>query len=605
MTQELQLQNKVDSIMEYLTTSLDTPYHGSSSMTPCIYDTAWLALIIKPEGVFNDHRDAAQHLHSQWLFPECFQAVLDSQSTDGGFGSSRASRVDEVMNAMAAVLALSKHAHNPTVTPSSSCSPSDLQERIDRGIRYLHSALSTWDNEAVLATDHVGFEILIPCLLDLLKAEGGIDLRASFPGHAALMQLNARKMARFHPSMLYSTRKTTLLHSLEAFIGRIDFDAVAHHLTHGAMLNSPSSTAAYLMHATRWDARAEAYLRFVVEQGVGAMVPSAFPITMFEISWCLSTLLESGHSTQQLGEDAVHKLTTFVTRQLEESDGVCGFAPGVVPDADDTAKCIFFLNSTGRQTSCDRMVEVFEDEAHFKTYDLEVTDSFSANCNVLKALLTSSNPARHQPQISKVLRYLCQRWHRGGLTDKWNLRPQYSMMLLTEALVLALQRWDHGDLPEILPELMGHQGILRVLAEITVQLLQTPHAAEITGDAASAEVTGYTLLALKRIASLPWSLPLGERIDTAIVEATRHLQIHEGTWTLAQDHWIEKVSYGSRLLSLTYCVAALGAPQFHRWGPRVLRLCLLSVEEEEKKEKEETQYKALDVMLPSRLQVIA
>ncbi|PYH82072.1 hypothetical protein BO82DRAFT_414080 [Aspergillus uvarum CBS 121591] len=488
MMQDLKLQNKVNSIMEYLTTSLDTPYHGSSSMTPCIYDTAWLAMIIKPEGVFNDHSDAAPQLHSQWLFPECFQAVLDSQSIDGGFGSSRASRVDEVMTAMAAVLALSKHAHNPTVTPPSS-SPSDLQERIDRSIRYLHSALSTWDNEAVLATDHVGFEILIPCLLDLLEADGGIDLRASFPGHAALMQLNARKMARFHPSMLYSTRKTTLLHDL------------------------------------------------------------------------------------------------ILTITLP--------APGVVPDADDTAKCIFLLNSTGRQTSCDRMIEVFEDEAHFKTYDLEVTDSFSANCNVLKALLTSSNPARHQPQISKVLRYLCQRWHRGGLTDKWNLRPQYSMMLLTEALVLALKRWDHGDLPEILPELMGHQGILRVLAEITVQLLQTPHAAEITGDAASAEVTGYTL---------PWSLPSGERIDTAIVEATRHLQSHKGTWTLAQDHWIEKVSYGSRLLSLTYCVAALGAPQFHRWGPRVLRLCLLSVEEEHK---EETQHKALDVMLPSRLQVIA
>lgn len=270
------LQSHVESIMTYLTSSLDTPYHGSSAMTACIYDTAWLAMISKTETANDCDRP-----QTRWLFPVCFQAILDSQCADGGFGS-RTSRVDAVMNSMAAVLALSKHALNPSVIgcPSSLL---DLQTRIEKGTSFLQSVLSSWD---VLATDHVGFEILIPCLLDLLS-EDGVELR-SFPGYNTLMQLNGRKLAKFHPKMLYTSRKTTLLHSLEAFIGKIDFDAVAHHLTGGAMLNSPSSTAAYLIHATKWDDGAEAYLRYVVNQGLG-LVPSAFPITLFEISWVCST----------------------------------------------------------------------------------------------------------------------------------------------------------------------------------------------------------------------------------------------------------------------------------------------------------------------------
>ncbi|PWY86712.1 terpenoid cyclases/Protein prenyltransferase, partial [Aspergillus heteromorphus CBS 117.55] len=505
-------------------------------MTTCIYDTAWLAMVTKEE-----------EGQIRWLFPDSFKAILESQSLDGGFGS-RTSDVDAIMNTMAALLALSKHGHNPSVA---GCPPvANLQERIAQGGAFLQNVLLSWD---ILSTDHVGFEILIPCLIDLLYNDG-VDVRA-FPGYENLIRLNQRKLARFRPEMLYMPRQTTLLHSLEAFSGKINFDAVAHHLTGGAMLNSPSSTAAYLINSSKWDAEAEAYLRYVAEKGRG-LVPSAFPITLFEISWCLSTLLESGFTVQQLGEKPIQQLSDFVVKNLKENGGVCGFAPGVLPDADDTAKCIFLLNCIGQRTDCDRMIEVFEDKSHFKTYDLEVTDSFSANCNVLKAMLVAEDAARHLPQICKVLRYLCQIWHDGQLNDKWNLRPQYSMMLLTEALVHVLKRWDQGDLNEIPVELMAEQGILSVLSDILDGLLRT-QSLEDGGWGGSAEVTGYALLALKRLASLPWSLECGDKVDLAIDLATVYLQTREGEWTTPQENWIEKVSYGSRLLSLTYAVAAL------------------------------------------------
>jgi hypothetical protein len=88
--------------------------------------------------------------------------------------------------------------------------------------------------------------------------------------------------------ILESDHPTTLLHSLEGFIGKIDFDKISHRKVEGSMLASPSSTAAYLMYSTEWDHEAAAYLRKVFENGSGkgcGGFPSAFPSEIFEISW--------------------------------------------------------------------------------------------------------------------------------------------------------------------------------------------------------------------------------------------------------------------------------------------------------------------------------
>jgi hypothetical protein len=91
----------------------------------------------------------------------------------------------------------------------------------------------------------------------------------------------------------------------------------------------------------------------------------------------------------------------------------------MLADADDTAKSIYFLSLLGRPTNCDAMLKAFEDTDHFKTYDLETKDSFSANCNVLIALLGSKNPFQHVSQISKALKFLCSAWNNGKWSDKW------------------------------------------------------------------------------------------------------------------------------------------------------------------------------------------
>jgi hypothetical protein len=96
-----------------------------------------------------------------------------------------------------------------------------------------------------------------------------------------------------------------------------------------------------------------------------------------------------------------------------------GIAPSLLPDADDTAKTILMLCLLDRPVSPDRMIAEFEAETHFQTYKLERNASFSANCNVLGALLHVENPVEYTQQITKAVTFLCKFWMAGDVKDKW------------------------------------------------------------------------------------------------------------------------------------------------------------------------------------------
>lgn len=246
-------------------------YHGFGSMTCAIYDTAWVSMVSKRvEGEL------------QWLFPETFQYVLSSQDASGGWTSGTSgSEIDSILTSMAALLTLRKHASAPCPNDGRG---EDLLTKMYRGAAFVQTQLQSWDVES---TAHVGFELLVPALLDYLEQEGFVF---DFTGREMLLKIKNKKMARFQTEMLYSDKNVTtaLIHSLEAFAGKIDFDKVAHHKVHGSMMGSPASTAAYLIYSSSWDDEAERYLRNVISAGPGkgnGSVPSAFPSSLFEISW--------------------------------------------------------------------------------------------------------------------------------------------------------------------------------------------------------------------------------------------------------------------------------------------------------------------------------
>jgi hypothetical protein len=243
----------------------------SMSVNP--YDTSWVAMIARPSTT----GDLAE-----WLFPQCYDYLLENQAADGSWYSD-VSALDALLSTMAALLALLKHQRHPEIT---GCSPvSDLTVRISRAVSWLESTIRQFDLEG--CTDNVGFEILIPSLLRLLGEYGVVF---DMPQTRALMRLADDKSAKVDKlaQSLYNGYQATALHSLEAFIGKIDFDRLRGCKRNGGMLGSPSSTAAYLMHVSEWDDEAERFLKAAFEFGQGRSnggIGSAYPIEVFEMSW--------------------------------------------------------------------------------------------------------------------------------------------------------------------------------------------------------------------------------------------------------------------------------------------------------------------------------
>jgi hypothetical protein len=268
---------------QQLLDEVDAQYHetyGFGSMSCAIYDTAWVAMVTKTIHVPSGGNTKI------WLFPESFRYLLDTQSEDGSWDAAGcATSVDSILNTAAPLLALKRHLSEPLQLDTQDddlYSPrehNNLENRVSRARNALQSRLQAWD---VAQSNSVGFEIIIPAVLELLEVEG---LVFNFEGKSELIAIREAKMARFKPEYLYGEQRLSAVHSLEAFVGKINFDKVAHHCSQGAMMGSPSSTAAYLMYATHWNDDAENYLRHVVGGSRGGGAPSAYPSTHFEYTW--------------------------------------------------------------------------------------------------------------------------------------------------------------------------------------------------------------------------------------------------------------------------------------------------------------------------------
>jgi len=238
---------------------------GVCSVSGSIYDTAWVSMVSK----YVNGRTI-------WLFSESFECICSLQSESGGWEGG--DPVDEIVNTLASLLAMKRHLKVDDPVPDE-----DLPQRITSATNFLAQKLSELDP---CVTDDAAFEVLIPSMLDLLEIEG-VQLR--FEEWDRLREQNQRRMSKINFSALYENPQS-ILHSLESFIGLVDFDRLGQYLKDGGMMGSPASTAAYLMNASKWDEAAEGYLKEAVENGrriADGMVTTVFPMSSFEFAWVL------------------------------------------------------------------------------------------------------------------------------------------------------------------------------------------------------------------------------------------------------------------------------------------------------------------------------
>ena len=248
--------------------------YGLGSMTVSIYDTAWIACVSKEV--------AGRH---QWLFPSSYETLLRTQTHEGGWvskdvGGERA----DILSTLAALYSLMQHAQYPMQLEDAYLSRVQLDQRIQNANTCVLQWLQSW---TAIGLTPVGFEILMPALLEMLERKG---LSFEFPQRETLYALRDQKLTKINFHHIYTGSFSTLLHSLEAFYEDMDFNfnLVSDQLSNGSLMSSPSSTAAYLMRKSSWDEEAEAYLRLVISNGAGrgcGAAPSAYPSANFEVIW--------------------------------------------------------------------------------------------------------------------------------------------------------------------------------------------------------------------------------------------------------------------------------------------------------------------------------
>ncbi|KAM0805418.1 hypothetical protein BDR22DRAFT_969133 [Usnea florida] len=530
--------------------------HGRpiSHISTTVYDTAWVSMVSKT--IDED---------TYWLFPESFNYVLDTQNLDGGWGRHE-SDTDRILNTMAGLLALLWHRKYSLYK---GCGNPSLDSRISGAEFQLRRCLANWEPKS---SESVDLEIICSAMLDHLSNQ---NIHIDFPGENVLASLNQKKQARFNLEQLYSHPQVqlTIVHCLEAFAGKVDFDNVGHHKSGGGMMASPSSTAAYLIYGSTWDDEAETYLRGAMLHGAGkghGSVPSVFPSNTFELSGVLSTLLETGISLDSLGAENVTCIADALDRDFSVGNGTVGLAPGLLADADDTAKTMIALSCMGRKVRPDRLISEFDTGPYFLTNKVNTNPSVSTNSNVLLALLHLPDPYQYAAQISRIVDYLCSAWNHGNFTDKWNTSTNYAMMLLTRAFVQIFFKWNDNRLDFLSQELIRDKMAV-TLTQLLVKVLLEQQEDGSWGDC-SCDITAYAVLTLTNLFLLPWTGSLSSHISIAINRGREFLDRLPCRWNEPSYIWIDKVLYCSPVLCQTYCLAALFAAssnKFINWSVKV------------------------------------
>ena len=253
-------------------------------------------------------------------------------------------------------------------------------------------------------------------------------------------------------------------------------------------------------------------------------------------------------------------LKDYFNTLISNQGGLIGFAPGILPDADDTARCLLTAELLGEQVDFSPMISKFRAEPCFKTYEMERNPSFSANCNVLLALVSSRNVQGHGQEIEAISKYLLTLWRAGNVSDKWNRSSHYSFMLLSSAFVRLLQQYGAGQLPGI-----SEKSVVINVALCLCQILSQTLAQQSSDGSweNSLEVTSYCVLTMAQLTRLPFEGTFKDiQLHTAISRGQQYIIAHKDDTLqpVPQDYlWIEKISYSSRLLRKVYPILALNA----------------------------------------------
>ncbi|UUN29714.1 prenyltransferase/squalene oxidase repeat-containing protein [Streptomyces sp. FIT100] len=321
--------------------------------------------------------------------------------------------------------------------------------------------------------DTVAAELLVPSLRESLGQRVGVDLALPHGIDPVMHRRTAERVRR------RGSIPGKLLHSYESIAPYCP--PLGTHLGGGNSLvgSSPAATAAWIA-ASGGPSRNLPLVRRLeastAEHG-GGPVSCPTPISTFERLWI--RYAEEGAGQLQDRSQAATELASLLG-----PDGVSG-APGLAPDADDTATAIYLLARLGRPVDT-QVLRRFETPSHFACYLGEDTPSPSANAHVLEALGEAS-PSDHTTR-RKISDWLSASQHPdGSWSDKWHASPYYAVY----CCAAALHRYGTGA--------TASAAVRQALAWLRATQREDGSWGRWGG---TAEETAYALLALARCGAL-------------------------------------------------------------------------------------------------------
>ncbi|WP_262705055.1 MULTISPECIES: prenyltransferase/squalene oxidase repeat-containing protein [Streptomyces] len=488
-----------------LTSSLGT---NGGLMSPAVYDTARATSLL-------DTAPATRHHRLAWL--------LSQQHSDGGWGHPHASHARDLPT-LAAILALHDH-------PAAHTS-------VRKAVDFLHQhAPRTW-NSPLPEDLLVGVELTVPVLLDE-AARRGIPLPAAYGPLRTLGEQRRRLIQAHAPhppgsSAAYSWETWAPLDDPSMIDGT------------GGIGHSPAATATWIHHNHSSAPpllldRAQQYLHDAgTATGTAYLLPTAWPITVFERVWVLYALARAGLTQHPRLKDSCDHQLDRITASLTP-DGL-GFSDHFMVDGDITATALATLALTGRPTDAG-VLDRFRTHDHYGTYPGELQNSVTTTAHALHAL-TATGTAPHQLPPEPVDFLLDHQNDQGRWDgDKWHTSWIYTTAQTLTALT-AHPRAHHAT----------HNALTCLVNA------QNPDGSWGTNPIPTAGETGHAVLALHTAHAAATIPHLAEALHRAAAWLT---QWHRGNTPCACGLWISKDLYCPTRIDEATALTALAALNSH------------------------------------------
>ena len=380
---------------------------GQSQMTNTAYDTAWVARL---------------HKLGEPMAEDALAWLRDHQLADGSWGAEAPLyHHDRLICTLSATIALARRglARDEVL--------------IKRGLAALETHWSQLADDP--AGETIAFEMLFPTLMVEAQSLGLIKYTDS--DLESMARIRTIKLANSPGGMI--SRFVSMSFSAE-MAGSDSLDLLnvqSLQEDNGSVGFSPSATAYFSLFIDNQNKQALEYLRRIPHSNGKGGVPNVFPIDVFEAAWTLWNLSLMNSLDDEI-KDFCQPHLDFLEDSWEPKHGVGYSASYAVKDSDETSVAYEVLAHFGRPVNITTILG-FEEDNHFRCFDLEANPSVSANIHVLGALSRAGLKLSH-PSVQKVRQFLKQQQtEQGYWIDKWQASPYYT----TSHAIIAFAGYDN------------------------------------------------------------------------------------------------------------------------------------------------------------------